>query len=125
VGRGGDWIGLAQDINKWPAAVYTAINITATQNMEFLITYGDISVSRRNLKHAVSVSVQGMCKCKRYVAEARFPSQDSPRGIFSGQVSMKQVQVFLCALNLFPIGISPPMLHIHSFTNPCYIILSV
>ena len=56
VGCGGmDWIGLAQDRDRWWALVSTVTNLRVTQNAEnFLTTWKPVSLSKRTLLHAVS-----------------------------------------------------------------------
>jgi hypothetical protein len=56
VGCGGmDWIGLAQDRDRWRVIVNEVMNLRGPQNAEnFLTSYKPVSFSRRTLLHGVS-----------------------------------------------------------------------
>jgi hypothetical protein len=53
--RGMDWIEMAQDRDRWPALVNSAMNLRAPLNTEnFLTSCKPVSFSRRTLLHGVS-----------------------------------------------------------------------
>jgi len=56
VGCGGmDWIGLAQDRNRWQALMNAVMNLRVPQNAgNFLTNCNPVSFSRRTLVHGVS-----------------------------------------------------------------------
>jgi hypothetical protein len=55
VGGGVDWIGLAQDRDRWRAVVYMVMNIRLPWNSgNFLSSLGRFSFSGRTLLHGVS-----------------------------------------------------------------------
>jgi hypothetical protein len=50
-----DWIGLAQDRERWRALENTVMNLRVQSNVgKFLTSYKQVSFSRRTLVHGVS-----------------------------------------------------------------------